>query len=216
MFRRLSQCCALGAHLTYTFFQILYGAWKILGFGGSYVSIFGGARFTQKDPYAQKAQDFAEMLVKADVSVLTGGGTGIMEAANCGAVRHDSKAKSVGIGVKDLEEGRNTCAQYYFQLDYFFARKFLLTRYSRAFVVFPGGFGTLDEMAEVITLMQTKHMKRAPIVLIGTEFWNPFMHWIETEAIKHGTLSKEDLKLFTVIDDLERAFCIVRDECKMP
>ncbi len=197
----------------YTFFQILYGAWKISGSGGPYVSIFGGARFAQDDPYAHKAHALAGMLVDANISVLTGGGPGIMEAASCGAVNPKSTAKSIGISVKDLGEGRNPCVQIYFELDHFFARKWLLTRYSSAFVVFPGGFGTLDEMAEVLTLIQTKRIKPVPIVLIGKEYWDPFMHWIKTEAIKHGTVSEKDVALFTVTDDLHQAFCLVRDEC---
>jgi len=215
MLSRLSMCCSLAARLIYTFFQILYGAWKISGPGGPYVSIFGGARFTQDDPYAQKAYDLARMLINADITVLTGGGPGIMEAASCGAIDPNKKAKSIGISVKDLGEGRNPCVHVYFELDYFFARKWLLTRYSNAFVIFPGGFGTLDEMAEVITLMQTKRIKRVPMVLIGTEYWEPFMHWLQTEALKHGTVSVHDITLFTVVDDLNQAFCLVRDECEV-
>lgn len=212
---RIIRGALLAFQLLYSCLQILYGAWKISRAGGPYVSIFGGARFAQKDPYAQKAHDLAQMLVKANISVLTGGGPGIMQAASCGAVQPDTKAKSIGIGVKDLNEGRNECVQMYFELQYFFARKWLLTHYSSAFIVFPGGFGTLDEMAEVITHIQTKHLAPVPIVLIGTEFWDPFMQWIETEAIKHGTLSRADVELFSVTDDLEQAFCLVRDECEI-
>ena len=213
MFSRLSMCCSLAFLLMHTFFQIVYGAWKISGPGGPYVSIFGGARFAQDDPYAHKAHALASMLVDANISVLTGGGPGIMEAASCGAVDPQATAKSIGISVKDLGEGRNPCVQIYIEMDHFFARKWLLTQYSSAFIVFPGGFGTLDEMAEVLTLIQTKQMKPVPIVLIGKEYWDPFMHWIKVEAIKHGTVSEKDVDLFTVTDDLDQAFCLVRDKC---
>ena len=119
--------------------------------------------------------------------------------------------------VKDLGENiRNLYVKEYFMLDYFFARKWLLTRYSVVFIVFPGGFGTLDELSEVLTLILTSKMKRVPIVLIGEEYWRPFMQWVTQEALKHGTVKEEHIKLFTVTDDLYQAFCLVRDKCKMP
>ena len=120
----------------------------------------------------------------------------------------------MGIGVRDLiEEGPNHCVHEYFELDYFFARKWLLTRYSVAFVIFPGGFGTIDELAEVLTLIQTKKLKRVPIVLIGKEFWDPFMNWVINEALKHGTVSQKDVDLLIVTDDLDQAFSIIANEC---
>ena len=180
-----------------------------------FVSIFGGARLSQESPYAMKANELARRLVEHNVSVLTGGGPGVMRAANCGAVKptNGGKGKSVGIGVKDLGEGRNPCVQEYFELNYFFARKWLLTRYSSAFIVFPGGFGTMDELAEVLTLIQTKKLAHVPIVLVGVDYWKPFMKWVHDSAISHDLIEKEDLKLFTVTDDMEEAFCLVRDEC---
>jgi len=157
----------------------------------------------------------AKKLVEADISVLTGGGAGIMEAASCGAIPTQGSGHSLGIGVTDLREPRNPCVQEYFELDYFFARKWLLTHYSIAFVVFPGGFGTLDELFEVLTLMQTKQLKRAPIVLIGKEFWAPFMGWLIDQALRHGTIAEQDVQLFSVTDDLEEAFCTVSNTCAL-
>ena len=215
MFSRLSMCCRLAPHLMYTCFQILYGAWKIARVGGPYVSIFGSARFSQDDVYARQAHKVARMLVNSGVSVLTGGGAGIMQAASCGAVDQKSKAKSIGIGVRDLDEGKNQCVQMYFELEYFFARKWLLTHYSTAFIVFPGGYGTLDELTEVLTLIQTKKLKRVPIILVGKEYWGLFMDWIVNEAVKHGALNECDLELFTVTDDLNEAFCLARNECSV-
>ena len=210
---RLFSCIALAAQLMRSFIQIMYGAWKIFGIPGPYVSIFGGARFAETDPYAHKAHDLARMLVLADISVLTGGGPGIMEAANCGAMNQQVKAKSIGIGINGLDQKPNQCMSIYFEMDYFFARKWLLMQYSSAIVIFPGGFGTLDEMSEVITLVQTKRIPGIPIVLIGKEYWHPFMRWIKTEVLKHGAVNEQDIALFTITDDLEEALCLVRNTC---
>ena len=122
----------------------------------------------------------------------------------------------MGISVRDIHEVRNPCVQEFIELDYFYARKWLLTRYAAGFVFFPGGFGTLDELGEVLNLMQTGKIKRVPIILIGKEFWNPISKWITDEPLAHGLIAKESLELFHVTDDLEEAFCIVRDECKLP
>ena len=149
--------------------------------------------------------------------MLTGGGPGVMEAVSRGALVHGDtigKGKSIGIGVVGLDEKRSLCMQEYFELDYFFARKWLLTQYSSAFIIFPGGFGTLDELGEVLTLMQTKKMGRVPIILIGTEFWAPLMQWVQ-EALAHKTIDQESVALLTVTDNLEQAFCVVRDRCKV-
>jgi uncharacterized protein (TIGR00730 family) len=122
--------------------------------------------------------------------------------------------KSIGIGVRGLEP-KNPCVEEYFELDYFFARKWLLTQYSSGFIVFPGGFGTLDELAEVLTLLQTKHMKKVPIVLIGTDYWRPFMQWVTDQAVPRGLVLPEHVELFSVTDDIYKAFCFVRGECKI-
>jgi hypothetical protein len=199
------------------FFQLLYGAWKISALKQPIVTVFGGSRFKPDHPYVKKAQQLAQKLLEADISILNGGGPGIMEAASCAMDLSKIKnAKSIGIGVTGLKEMHNPCVHEYFELNYFFARKWLLTRYSKAFIVFPGGFGTLDELAEVITLIQTKQSPRVPIVLFGVEYWDDFMVWVKKEALEHGLIAKEDLALFTLTDDLEQVFCLVRDECKIP
>lgn len=216
MIKRLGICLKQFFSLLRVFWQMMYGTWRVSKLPQPIVSIFGGARVSGKDPYFQKAHQLGERFIELDISVLTGGGPGIMEAASCGAIRpKGKKARMMGIGVTDLGEKPNQCVQEFFVLNYFFARKWLLTRFSSAFVVFPGGFGTLDEMAEVLTLIQTKKLKRVPIVLFGVEYWQPFMNWLHQEALKHGTISKEDLTLFTLTDDLEQIFCLVRDECKV-
>jgi len=213
-FNRLRECGGIFYPLFKVLMQVVYGAWHLSKLQKPFVSIFGGARLSQESVYAQQANELAQRLVEHDISVLTGGGPGVMHAANCGAFTptNGGKGKSVGIGVKDLGEGRNPCVQEYFELDYFFARKWLLTRYSVAFIVFPGGFGTMDELSEVLTLLQTSKLPKVPIVLIGKEYWQHFMHWVE-HAIEHDLILKQDLALFTVTDDLEQVFCLVRDEC---
>jgi uncharacterized protein (TIGR00730 family) len=187
--------------------QLLYGTWRISNLNPPFVSIFGGSRFDQNDYYARKAHELAQRLVNANVSVLTGGGPGLMQAANCGAIYENrGTGKSIGIGVRDLAEPRNICVQEYMFIDEFWARKWLLTRNSSAFVVFPGGFGTLDELSEVLTLMQTKKLPKVPILLVGEEYWKPFVKWCVDEISYHGLIQQEEIRLFVVTDNLDVVF----------
>lgn len=215
--KRIMAVGSLFFHMMHVIFQLLYGFWRVSKLEQPIISIFGGARLTQDQIYFRQAHDLGQRFIEHDISVLTGGGPGIMEAVSCGALVHDNgkKAKSIGIGVTGLDEKRSLCVQEYFELDYFFARKWLLTQYSSAFIVFPGGFGTLDELSEVLTLIQTKKMGRVPVVLIGEEFWAPFMQWVTKEALVHQVVNEEDIALFTVTDNLEQAFCVVRDHCEI-
>lgn len=197
-------------------FQMLRGSYRIFALPGPIVTIFGGSRFGQDVVYAKKAHDLAHQFAKKGISVLTGGGSGIMQAASCGVYVHkDEKGKTLGIGVTTLKEPKNECLTNYFEVDYFYARKWLLTQYSAAFVVFPGGFGTVDELGEILTLIQTGTLKRTPIVLIGKEYWAPFMHWVKTEVVPHKLIGPDDLGLFTITDDLTEAFCLVEDTCTL-
>lgn len=192
--------------------ELISGIWKISRIKGPVVSIFGGSRFNLSDPYAQMASKLAQIFVEHGISVMTGGGPGIMEAASCGAVAIGKKGVvSLGIGVTELGEGRNPCVQEYLELDNFAARKWLLTHYSAGFIIFPGGFGTLDELAEVLTLVQIKRIPRVPIIMIGKEYWHYFMHWLTAEAMSHGLISQENLRLFSVTDDLDEAYRLIND-----
>lgn len=214
-FQKFTWCAGLFFKLLHVNWQITYGAWRVFGLDTPLVTIFGGSRVVKENIYFTEAMKLAARFADEGISVLTGGGPGIMEAVSCG-ITHEKKArgKTMGIGVRHLES-KNPCVEIYFELDYFFARKWLLTHYSDAFIIFPGGFGTMDEFFEIITLIQTKQSRRVPIVLLGTEYWKPLMAWISEEAIRHGLIPPADLELFTVTDDLERAFCTVRDECKL-
>lgn len=216
--KRIGSMFVLFFDMLHVTFQLLYGFWKVSKLKKPVVTIFGSARIEQDQIFYKQAQELAQRFIDNDISVLTGGGPGIMQAVSCGAEEiHDGvdKGKSIGIGVTGLDEKRSLCVGEYFELDYFFARKWLLTHYSAAFIIFPGGFGTLDELGEILTLMQTKQMGTVPIILIGKEFWAPFMEWVNKQALEHKMVSKENVALFTVTDDLEQAFCAVRDECKV-
>lgn len=202
-------------HLLRSYFQTIRGAWKVAALAQPVVSIFGGSRIGQDYHYAKKAAELGGMLSQAGISVLTGGGPGIMQAVSCGiGPLAKGKGKTIGIGVTDLgDTGPNQCVHEYIEFKYFFARKWLLTRYASGIVVFPGGFGTLDELFELITLVQTKKTKRIPIVLFGVEYWRPLFSWIHNEVLQHGFVRKQDLELFTITDDLNKVFCLLRDEC---
>lgn len=197
-------------------FQIMWGAWYVAKLPRPIVSIFGGSRLAKTEKYWEMAHMLSNKFVTANISVLTGGGPGLMEAASCGAISQSAGlGVSMGIGVKDLGEAKNMCVQVYCELDYFFARKWLLTRYSSGFVVFPGGFGTLDELTEVLTLMQTSRIEQVPIVLVGVEYWGYFLKWLEDEALKHDLITPEHLNLFALTDNLEDAFCVIRAACEL-
>ncbi|HEV2917358.1 MAG TPA: TIGR00730 family Rossman fold protein [Candidatus Babeliales bacterium] len=195
--------------------QLLYGIWYISRLPRPIITIFGGSRIKSDDYYAFQAMQLSQRFIDHNVSVLTGGGPGIMEAASCGALySKKGKGKSVGIGVHNIHEHPNKCSSAYFELDQFFARKWLLIRYSFGFIVFPGGFGTLDELFEVLTLMQTSVVGFVPIVLVGKEYWQPFVDWVENESIKHGLIRKKELEWIVITDDLDIIFDTIHRHCK--
>jgi len=198
-------------------FQLLYGAWKIGRLEAPMVTIFGGSRLTQDDPYTKKAHELGHMLVRENISVITGGGPGVMRAASCGAtheIQEKLRARSIGISVEGLGEKQAIdCAQEYIVLDYFFARKWLMINYSVAFAILPGGFGTLDELAQVVTLIQTKKLPGVPVVLIGKEFWDPLIVWLQETVLTNGLITQDDLNLIQVTDDLQEAVRLLKERC---
>lgn len=190
------------------YFRLMRGVWTLSKLHKPVVSVFGGTRLSQDHPFTQNAHKLSNMLLTHQISVITGGGAGIMQAMNCGAMNEDPKVrgKSVGITVENLSQERQVgCLDALITTRYFFTRKWLLTRYSDAFVVFPGGFGTLDELFETLTLMQTGHLERVPVVLINTVYWKPLLEWVEL-AQKEGLLLSIDASLLFVTDDLTEAF----------
>lgn len=219
MSRGVREYIGIYADLVKTMFQLMFGIWKVCSLPQPVVTIFGGSRVKPTTKYAQMAQELAAKLVKQNISVITGGGPGIMEAANCGAFKAltpQSKARSVGITVKGLPlEKENMCTQDMISVDYFFARKWLMTQYALAFAVFPGGFGTVEELGEVMTLMQTQKLPGVPIVLIGTEYWKPLLHWLEYTVLKEGLISEADFKMLRVTDNIDEAISILKERCEI-
>ncbi len=174
------------------------------------VTIFGSARTPPEHPDYKKAEELAKLLVKAGFSVITGGGPGIMEAANKGAA--EAGGYSVGLNIKlPLEQEPNPYANIKLEFRYFFVRKVMMAKYSVSFVFFPGGFGTLDEMFEVLTLIQTKKIKPVPIVLIDREYWNMLYRWMEDYLIPNNKISPKDVELFKIVDTPEEALDHIKE-----
>lgn len=179
---------------------------------GPCVSIFGSARTEAGGEYYEMARDTAKKVTKQGFGVITGGGPGVMEAANKGA--QEGGGKSVGLGISlPHEQGLNAYVDndYVINFHYFFARKVMFVKYAQGFIVFPGGFGTLDEFFEAMTLIQTKKINPFPIVLIGTEYWGGLVDWIKDTMVKNGTISSDDINLFHLTDDPDEAVQIVCD-----
>jgi len=182
-------------------------------FIGSYpksVTFFGSARFDEHNPFYKKAQRLAFLLAQRGYAVVTGGGPGIMEAANRGAF--DAEGNSIGFNIiLPKEQVMNPYVQDHVDFQYFFTRKVCLTFSAEAYIYFPGGFGTMDEFFEILTLVQTHKIPRVPIILVGTDFWLPFKHFGDNLLYtKYNTINKEDLDLFTVTDDEEEILRIVK------
>jgi len=167
------------------------------------VTVFGSARFTEDTPYYMLARKVGAALAKEGFTVMTGGGPGIMEAANRGA--KEAGGRSVGCNiVLPFEQQPNPYLDKWVDIDYFFVRKVLLSKYSYAFVVLPGGYGTLDEFFEALTLIQTGKMKEFPVVLMGKEFHAPLLAHLKHMS-EQGTISESDISLFLFTDDCEAA-----------
>lgn len=208
--------------------RLLWGIWKLTKLKQPAITVFGGARIEHDNKHAKNAAALAKKLVSHGFSIITGGGPGIMEAANYGAMEYIRECKvddpnscnmvvSAGIGLIQLnQEHENEYIQEHIVMDHFFTRKWLLVRYSQGFVIFPGGFGTLDEFFEILTLRQTEKMQQAPIILIDTEYWKPIIEWRDKKALQEGLISKEDLTLFVVVDTVDEAFKIINEQFCMP
>jgi len=206
--RRIWQCMKVGAHLGREVLQILHGVYQIAKLPGPCISIFGGSRLAQDTRYAQQARILADMLADNNITVLTGGGPGIMEAANCGASSHRGpfplRTMSFGISGIPWEKAPNRCATDALVFDYFFSRKWLLINYSIGFCVFPGGLGTMDELSDLLNLMITQKLTHFPVVLIGTEFWQPYREWV-AGARKLGLVPPNIEPPVLVTDDMTQA-----------
>jgi len=180
------------------FFEFIRG-FRALHFAGPCVTVFGSARFTEGHRYYQLAREVGALLARAGFTVMTGGGPGIMEAANRGA--KEAGGRSIGCNI-DLpqEQQPNAYLDRWITFRYFFVRKVMLVKYSYAFVALPGGFGTLDEIFETVTLIQTGKIRHFPLVLIGTDFWRPLIDFIRNELVRAGTIDQTDASYLMVTD----------------
>lgn len=182
---------------------------RALHFVGPCITVFGSARFKEDHEYYKKAYQVGKRLAEAGVTVLTGGGPGVMEAANRGAF--ENGGISVGCNIElPFEQNVNPYMHRWVTIKYFFVRKVLLVKYSFAFVVMPGGMGTMDEFFEILTLIQTGIIKDFPVVLMGKEYFKPLMDLLQT-MLDRGTISPHDLNLLLITDDIEEATKYVED-----
>ena len=176
-----------------------------LGELGPTVTIFGSARTDKDNKYYKESLQLASLLGSRGYNIMTGGGPGIMEAANKGAKEHD--VESIGLNIDlQFEQTLNPFTTKELTFDYFFSRKVMLVKYSMAYVIFPGGFGTLDELFESLTLVQTKKVTGVKIFIIGIEFYQPLLNFIKDKLFADGMINKEDLEIIRLTDDLE---CVV-------
>lgn len=191
--------------------------WRVLriqsefveGFGtlaelGPAIGVFGSARTSVDDPAYAQAEALGRKLVEADFAVITGGGPGVMESANKGAT--EAGGASIGLGIElPFETGLNKWVTKGINFRYFFARKTMFLKYSQGFVVFPGGVGTLDELFEAVTLVQTQKVTSFPVVLVGADYWSGLIDWLRKTVLSEGKISEADLDLLTLTDDIDLA-----------
>jgi uncharacterized protein (TIGR00730 family) len=191
------------------FWELLSG-FRALAFAGPCVTVFGSARFKEDHPYYQLAREVGALLAKAGFTVMTGGGPGIMEAANRGA--KDAGGKSIGCNIElPAEQKPNPYLDEWITFRHFYVRKLMLVKYSYAFIALPGGFGTLDEIFEVATLIQTKKVHAFPLVLLGKDYWRPFVTFIRERLIPERTIDPRDFEYFSVTDSATHAVESITD-----
>lgn len=182
---------------------------RALHFVGPCVTVFGSARFKEETWAYDTARDVSRRISKLGFTIMTGGGPGVMEAANRGA--RDAGGRSVGCNIElPMEQRPNPYLDQFVEFRYFFVRKVMLVKYSYAFIVMPGGFGTMDELSEAATLIQTGKVSNFPIVLMGQDYWGPLVEFVRSRMLASGAISEEDLKLFTLTDSPEEATEIIR------
>ena len=171
---------------------------------GPCVSIFGSARVKPENPLYAEGETIAKLLVESGYGVITGGGPGIMGGASKGAI--EAGGKSVGLNIElPMEQHPNHYQTNSLSFRYFFVRKVCFLKYSTAIIVYPGGFGTLDELCEVLTMIQTGKINRIPVILVGKDFWSGLLHWFKNVLVKEKTISPADMELFHLVDSAEEA-----------
>jgi len=181
---------------------------------GAAVTIFGSARLTPENKYYQEAEELARLLADDGFAVITGGGPGVMEGANKGA--KIGKAHSVGLNI-DLpaEQIPNPYHDISLHFRYFFVRKLMFIKYAMAFIIFPGGFGTIDELFEALTLAQTKKIQPLPIILYGSEYWRGLIDWMRKTLVPQGTIENGDFSLFSLVDTSEQVLFLINEHYRV-
>jgi uncharacterized protein (TIGR00730 family) len=180
---------------------------------GPAVTIFGSARVKPGSPYYEKCVEVAENLAKSGFAVISGGGPGIMEAANKGA--QNGNGISVGLNIElPMEQAPNTHQDIRVEFRYFFVRKLMFVKYAVGYVIFPGGFGTMDELFEALTLIQTKKIRSFPVILVGREYWQGMMDWLQKSVLALGNVEPGDLNLFHIVDEPSEVCEIIRKRYK--
>jgi hypothetical protein len=173
------------------------------------VSIFGSSRVNPKSPTYQTTVEAARLLVESGFNVISGGGPGVMEAANRGAA--EAGGKSVGLHIHlPNEQKPNEYANVRLEFKYFFIRKVMFVKYAVAYIIMPGGFGTLDELFEALTLIQTKRIRYFPVILVGSNFWSGLLDWVKNTLVEENTISETDFDIFNVVDTPEEAVQIIK------
>jgi uncharacterized protein (TIGR00730 family) len=194
------------------FLEMLRG-FEELEFEGPCVTVFGSARFADGHPYYQMGREVGRLLAEKGYAVMTGGGPGVMEAANRGA--KEAGGVSLGCNIQlPKEQKPNAYLDRFVEFEHFFVRKVMLVKYSSAFIVLPGGFGTLDEAFEVITLIQTKKLESFPVVALGGSYWQELSEFLSRTLVREGTISEADLKLITLAEDPAHAVNCIVAQCQ--
>jgi uncharacterized protein (TIGR00730 family) len=182
---------------------------EVLSQIGKAVSIFGSSRLKPGNKYYKLAEEIAYLLAKEGYAVITGSGPGIMEAANKGAKR--AGGHSIGLNIQiPAEQKSNKYVQTLLDFRYFFVRKVMFVKYAKAFVIMPGGYGTLDEFTEAINLIQTQRIPKFPVVLFGSEYWKGMLCWLKETVLKNDNISQEDLNIFTVVDEPKEVVEVIK------
>jgi len=182
---------------------------EILSKVGKAVSIFGSSRSPSSNRYYKLAEEVAYLLAEEGYAIITGSGPGIMEAANKGTKR--AGGQSIGLNIQlPSEQQPNKYVDTLLDFHYFFVRKVMFVKYAKAFVIMPGGYGTLDEFSEAINLIQTRRIPRFPVVLFGSEYWKGMLDWFKGTMLKNGNISKDDLDIFTVVDSPKEVVRVVK------
>jgi len=173
------------------------------------VTIFGSARSKPGDKYYSMAEQLADRLVKEGLGIITGGGPGVMEGANKGAF--SAGGTSVGLNIElPFEQHMNAYTNVHINFRYFFIRKVMFLKYAMSWVIMPGGFGTMDELFETLTMIQTKKMKPCPVILMGTDYWQGLLDWLKNSMAAEGLISPNDLDIFTVTDSIDEAVSVIK------